>query len=97
MIRPATDVFFVGDDDDCHAVGIQPLEDGHDFDPGASVEGAVELVRQNECGLVHQGAGDGDPRSSGELGGMMVHPVRETNLSQHLFGTGTASGFFMEP
>src|SRR5579864_8566956 len=54
------DVELVGDEHDGQAAVVEVLEDLHDLDRGAAVEVPGRLVRQQDPGAVHQGAGDGD-------------------------------------
>ena len=55
------EVRVVGDDDDGLATGVaEAEEEGVDFPLGHAVEVAGGLVREEDGGVVDEGAGDGD-------------------------------------
>src|SRR5439155_13350629 len=71
------DVVLVGDQNDSVACPLQPVEQVHDFDAGSRVQVAGRLVGQDDGGMVHQGAGDGDALAlpAGELGRLVILQV----------------------
>src|SRR6185369_12166573 len=82
------DVGLVGYDDDGVALGLELVEEGHDFDAGFGVEVASGLVGQDDAGAVDEGAGDGDALalSAGELVGLVVHAAVEVDVVQGFLG-----------
>ena len=68
------------------ALLIQTLEDVHHLDAGARVQVAGRLVRQEDGGLVDQGAGNRHPLllAARELVREVIHPVVEPDRVQHL-------------
>jgi hypothetical protein len=49
----------VGDHDDGQPLGVQLVEEVHNFGTGLAVQGASRLVGQQDTGLVDQRPGDG--------------------------------------
>jgi len=69
------DVVFVGHEDDGVALGMQTVEQRHEFNTCLRVEIAGGFVGQDDGRAVHQGAGNGYalPLASGKLVRLVVH------------------------
>ena len=82
------DLGFVGHQDHGVALGVEGVEEGHDFVAGAAVEVAGGLVGQQDGGVVGQGAGDGYALalSPGQLGGAVGHSIGQADALQGFGG-----------
>ena len=65
---------------------VQLLEDRHDLDAGARIQGSRRFVGQDQLRIVDQAARDGDALllSAGELAGVMIGALRQTHDRQGL-------------
>ena len=70
----------MGDHDDGVSLGVEVVEDLHDFAAGGGVEVAGGLVGEEDVGLADEGAGDGDALelAAGELLGVVSEPSAES-------------------
>ena len=86
----ASDVFFVGHDDDGFSGAIEVLEEGHDLFAGFGIEVAGGFVAEDHDGVGDDGAGDGDALllTAREFVWFMVHAAFETDFFEGLFGEG---------
>ena len=78
----------VGDEDDGVAAPVQLVEEPDDLLAGGGVEVAGGLVGEEERGLAHERAGDGDALAlaAGELVRLVVHAVREPDRRERRLG-----------
>ena len=75
------DIFFMRDDDDGFAFGVEILEDGHDLLAGARIEVAGRLIAQDNYRIVDQRARDRYALllAAGELARFMIHALAEAD------------------
>jgi glutaredoxin 3 len=96
-VGEAEDAAVVGDDDD-GAVGVEcgGGEEFHDGFAGGVIEGGGGLVADDEAGLVHEGAGEGDALllAAGELGREGVEAGAEAELVEEGLGAVHGGGAF---
>ena len=73
------DVELVGDHHDGDALLVELLKHAHDFDGGFAVEIARRFVGEEDLGLIHEGARDGDALllSAGKLGREVIGALGE--------------------
>jgi hypothetical protein len=86
-LGPERDVGFVGHHDDGAAFIIQPPQQRHDLGAGRRVEVTGRFVGEDDLGVVHHGAGDGNtllltPR---ELERAVVQSLTQPHANGHLF------------
>jgi hypothetical protein len=85
-----SDAFLVGDQHDGDSfVFVQSLKGLHDLGASPAVEIAGGLIRQDQAGVIDQGARDGDPLllSARELSGLMAAPIGEPDRLQRPTGS----------
>ena len=82
------DVGLVGDEDDGVAAGMKIVEERHDLVAGLGVEVSGRLVRQDDGGIVDQGASDGDALAlaAGEFVGFVQHARAEADALEGSLG-----------
>ncbi len=87
--RVRRDVFLVRDQDDRLSGGMELVQHPHDAVSGLRVEIPGWLVGEDDRGVVHQGARDGDalPLSARQLVRAVLHPIREPHLLEGSLGT----------
>lgn len=84
-------------DEDGHAVAGEFGETEEDVVFGAGVEGGGGLVEDDELGVAHVGAGEGDflPLAGGEVGAAVEAPAEHVVVAAgELGGDGVGEGFF---
>ena len=86
MDRPAgvrCDVLLMGHQNDRDPLGVELCHDAHYLVASDRIQIARRLIRDDERGLIHQGAGYGDTLllSAGKLTGVMVDAVRQSVTS----------------
>ena len=90
--RVPRDVGFVRHENDRVVRVVQVLEKRHDFFTGFRIEIARRFVGQNDGGIVYQSPRDRDALAlaAGKLVRLMVQPITEPHLPQHVRGALTA-------
>ena len=81
----------VGDHDyGLAVVAVEFFDDVHDLAAGFDVEVAGRFVGEEDAGVVHEGAGDGDALAfaAGELAGAVLEAVGEAELFEKVYGAG---------
>ena len=75
----AGDVGFVSNNDNGVAVGMQPVEQGHDLNAGLGIEISSGLIGQQDGRVVYQGPRNRDPLAlaSGEFVGAVSYAIAQ--------------------
>jgi hypothetical protein len=83
------DIFFMGNEDDGVAGGLDATEDIHDLDGGLGVEVPGRLIGEDEGGVIDQRPGNSDALAltTGELVGLMMAAIGEIHLFQYVHGS----------
>src|SRR2546426_1170033 len=81
--RVGGDVRLVGHQGDGDPRTTQLLEERHQLHAASRIDVPGRLIRENDPGVGHEGAGDGDPLllSARELAWIVVQPVREAHVA----------------
>ena len=87
------DGLLVRDDDDRDALLVEFVKERHDFFAARGVEVAGGFVGEEDVGILHEGASDGDALllSAREFVGEVVHAVGEADLFEDLGGIAVVS------
>src|SRR5690606_2718401 len=91
------DLFVVGGDEKGgFLVLVDLLDQLHDLGGGVAIEIAGGFVGEDQFGLVHQGAGNGDALllTAGQGGGEKIHAVAEANPVQQFLAAPARRGGF---